>query len=144
MYDTEGKNYYAFLVNTMTFFNRRLKIIFISSITLFMVISFLYSITSKREIKFLITLVDYQWNPIVNTSVQFEIQENYYQRKKTNSQGQVIIYLDKKFDRNDYMYIIINDYREKILVIHEHVTVRFNMINQNTSELYDDEIFNET
>jgi len=97
-------------------------------------------LNNKR--KLLIKIVDYRWNPIANIPVRFETLEQSDQEYYTNNQGQVIFYLDKNHNNTEFIQISADEINEKILLTDEEVTIRLNKINQNTSEIYDDGIFN--
>ncbi|CAF0822962.1 unnamed protein product [Rotaria sordida] len=124
----------------MTIRIRRIIVIFI--VILFLLISILYQITSNNKRKFLITIVDYRWNPIANLSIRMELEGKLYQEMCTNNYGQVIVFLKNNLNNTEYLEILVDDIHEKILPIHEEITIRLNMINQNTGEMYDDERFN--
>ncbi|CAF2847932.1 unnamed protein product [Rotaria sp. Silwood2] len=126
----------------MTIRIRRIIVIFPAAIVLFLLISILYQIVTNNKRKFLITIVDYRWNPIANISVIIETAEKPYQEFYTNEHGQLIIHLQNNRNNTEYIQILVNDINEKILPIDEEITIRLNMINQNTSEIYDDERFN--
>ncbi|CAF1104838.1 unnamed protein product [Rotaria sordida] len=126
----------------MTIRIRRIIVIFIVIVILFLLISILYQITSNNKRKFLITIVDYRWNPIANLSIRMELEGKLYQEMYTNNYGQVIVFLKNNLNNTEYLEILFDDIHEKILPIHEEITIRLNMINQNTGEMYDDERFN--
>jgi hypothetical protein len=98
------------------------------------------SLNNKR--KLLITIVDYRWNPVANISVRFETTEPSSQEYFTNNQGQVKLYLEQNFNDTEYVQITVGEVNENIRPIDKEVTIRLNMINQNTGEMYDDERFN--
>ncbi|CAF3365078.1 unnamed protein product [Rotaria sp. Silwood1] len=115
---------------------------FLATMILFLSISILYQIISNKKRKFLITIVDYRWNPIANISIQIKSAGKPYQEFYTNNNGQVIIYLKNNLNHPEYLQILVDDIHEKISLIDEEITIRLNMINQNTGEIYDDERFN--
>jgi len=127
-----------FLIS-MVIFNRRTIITFVFIIILFLLISILYKISLNTKKKFLITIVDYRWNPIGNLSVRFEIIGKSSQEYYTNNHGQIIFYLE---NNTKYIQILTGDINENISLIDNDITIRINTINQNTGENYDDEIFN--
>ncbi len=92
--------------------------------------------------KLLIKIVDYRWNPIANIPVRFKTLEQSGQEYYTNNQGQVIFYLDNNHNNTESIQISAGEINENILPTDEEVTIRLNMINQNTNEMYDDGIFN--
>lgn len=126
----------------MILFNRRIVIFFLTIITSILLISILYEILLNNKRKLLITIVDYRWNPIPNISVRSETINQTQQEDFTNHQGQVRFYLDNNLNNTEYIQISVGEIVEKILPMEEEVTIRLNMINQNTGEMYDDEIFN--
>jgi hypothetical protein len=126
---------------TMMLFNRRILIAFLLTLIVFFLISILYKISLHNKRKLLTTIVDYRWNPITNISVRFKTKEELYEEYQTNNQGQVIFHLENNLNNTEYIQISVGEIDEKILPIEEEVTIRLNMINQNTGEMYDDEIF---
>ncbi|CAF1084693.1 unnamed protein product [Adineta steineri] len=101
----------------------------------------LHEISLNKQNKLLITIVDYRWNPLVNIPVQFKTIDDYYQEFYTNNQGQVLFYVDNNLNNTNSIQILADGINEKISLMDKEVTIRLSMINRNTGELYDDDIF---
>jgi len=117
--------------------------IFLIMIVLFLLISILYKISLNNKKKFLITIVDYRWNPIKNIAVRFETTDKSYEEYYTNNHGQIRFYLENNLNNTEYIQISTGEINEKILFLYEDVTIRINTINQNTGEIYDDDFLGE-
>ena len=104
--------------------------------------SILHKISLNKQRKLLITIVDYRWNPLVNIPVQFKTIDDYYKEFYTNNQGQVLFYVGNNLNNTNCIQILAEGINEKITLIDKEVTIRLSMINRNTGELYDDDIFN--
>ncbi|CAF1534695.1 unnamed protein product, partial [Adineta steineri] len=102
----------------------------------------LHEISLNKQNKLLITIVDYRWNPLVNIPVQFKTIDDHYQEFYTNNQGQVLFYVDNNLNNTNSIQILADGINEKISSMDKEVTIRLSMINRNTGELYDDDIFN--
>ncbi|CAF0927405.1 unnamed protein product [Adineta steineri] len=122
--------------------NRQIIISFLTSISLIVFIRILHEISLNKQNKLLITIVDYRWNPLANIPVQFKTIDDYYQEFYTNNQGQVLFYIDNNLNNTNSIQILADGINEKISLMDKEVTIRLSMINRNTGELYDDDIFN--
>ncbi|CAF4221024.1 unnamed protein product, partial [Adineta steineri] len=74
--------------------------------------------------------------------VQLKTIDEYYQEFYTDNQGQVLFYVGKNLNNTKCIQILADRINEKISSMDKEVTIRPSMINQNTNELYDDDIFN--
>ncbi|UJR27647.1 hypothetical protein I4U23_008928 [Adineta vaga] len=92
---------------------------------------------------FLVTIVDYRWNLLANISVQFYSSEQYYQESYTNKYGQVKFYVNAAICNRKYIQISVGDITEYILSTDHEITIRIHTINQDTGEMYDQELRNE-
>ena len=126
----------------MTTFNRRLMIILPLIILLFVLLNSRCKINLNARRKFLVTIVDYRWNPIANLSVQIETKRQGDHEYYTDNQGTVEFTLENSSSNDEYISISINGITEKILPNSNGLTIRLDMINRDTGEMYHDDYDN--
>lgn len=123
--------------------SRRLTVIIFTIVLLlsFLLFAISYQRSSKDDKKaFFITIVDYRWDPVKNFTVRLNRAVESFEEIHTNNQGQVVVYLDNNISNADYLEIVGDEFNEKVQLTGEHITIRLRHINQNTGEMYDDDM----
>ncbi|CAF0766461.1 unnamed protein product [Adineta ricciae] len=119
---------------------RQLKITIIIILIVILFFGIFYDqLVSIRRRTFLVTIVDYRWNPLANVSVQLNTADDYHAESYTNKYGQTIFYINKNICNNESIQISVADISESVLAADQEIVMRVNTINRDTGEMYDQE-----